>query len=85
VPSPDFQELASAAGEWGLLLQLTSNSDAGFLWGDAGHFYFYGHRGAMEKGDFTGSRSTVVPRTRTNCTEMQQTTKAVDGGLVPTL
>jgi uncharacterized protein YwqG len=55
-PAPDdpaYPGLAAAASEWGLLLQLTSNHEADFLWGDGGHFYFYGHRAAMEAGDFS--------------------------------
>jgi uncharacterized protein YwqG len=44
-------ELASDASEWTLLLQLTSNGV--FEWGDAGHFYFYGDRRALERGDFS--------------------------------
>lgn len=50
----EHEELTSAASEWGLLLQLTSGSKAGFEWGDGGHFYFYGHRAAMQAGDFSG-------------------------------
>jgi uncharacterized protein YwqG len=42
-----------AASRWGLLLQLTSNADANFIWGDGGHFYFYGRRDAMTEGDFS--------------------------------
>ncbi len=56
-PSPDdpaHAALSAVAAEWGLLLQLTSNSDAGFMWGDGGHLYFYGSRAAMECGDFSG-------------------------------
>ena len=50
----DAEDIAAAAAEWGLLLQLTGNPDAGFGWGDGGHFYFYGRRAAMEAGDFSG-------------------------------
>ena len=53
MPSREFESLAAAAAEWGLLLQLTSNGDADFEWGDAGHLYFCGHRAAMEQGDFS--------------------------------
>jgi uncharacterized protein YwqG len=49
-----WRMLAQAASEWGLLLQLTSNGDADFMWGDAGHLYFYGKREPMERGDFSG-------------------------------
>ena len=49
-PSDDIRRSAT---ERGLLLQLTSNSEANFLWGDGGHLYFYGKRAAMEVGDFS--------------------------------
>ena len=52
--STEYAALAETASEWGLLLQITSNPHANFCWGDAGHFYFYGHRAAMEAGDFSG-------------------------------
>jgi hypothetical protein len=51
---PQHDEVLAAASRWGLLLQLTSNPDAGFGWGDGGHFYFYGRREAMAAGDFSG-------------------------------
>ncbi len=50
---PAYAELAAAACDWGLILQLTSCSDTGFMWGDAGHFYFYGDRRCVERGDFS--------------------------------
>ncbi len=57
LPQPDDQNrdaIEAGAAEWGLLLQLTSNPDAGFMWGGGGHFYFYGRRDAMARGDFSG-------------------------------
>lgn len=51
----DVADIREAAARWGLLLQLTSNPDAGFLWGDGGHFYFYAPRDAMAAGDFSGA------------------------------
>ena len=51
--SEAHKELVQRCNQWTLLLQLTSNSAADFLWGDAGHFYFYGDRDAMERGDFS--------------------------------
>jgi hypothetical protein len=48
----DFEDIMDAASQWGLLLQLTSNADAGFEWGDGGHFYFYGRKAAMAQGIF---------------------------------
>ena len=55
VPQPtdaDYEDVMDAASQWGLLLQLTGNADAGFEWGDGGHFYFYGRRTAMAEGNF---------------------------------
>jgi len=49
----EYRELVSQASEWGLLLQLTSDDNPGFLWGDAGHLYFYGKLAQMERGDFS--------------------------------
>ena len=49
----EYQNLIKSASEWGLLLQLTSDDNPGFLWGDAGHLYFYGKRIEMEQGDFS--------------------------------
>ena len=51
--SGDYQKLINAASEWGLLLQLTSDDNPGFIWGDGGHLYFYGKRSEMETGDFS--------------------------------
>ncbi len=51
--SEQYSALADGAVKWTLLLQLTSNSDADFCWGRAGHLYFYGDRLAMERGDFS--------------------------------
>lgn len=51
--TPEFTELAHAASRWALLLQLTSDGAADFCWGDGGHFYFYGDREAMARGDFS--------------------------------
>lgn len=51
--SPEYPAFVASANQWSLLLQLTSDSEADFLWGDAGHFYFYGNREAMARGDFS--------------------------------
>lgn len=51
---PRYVEPATAAARWGLLLQLYSDDAANYLWGDGGHFYFYGPREAMAAGDFSG-------------------------------
>lgn len=39
------------ASQWGLLLQLTSDGNPDFIWGDAGNLYIYGKTTAMEKGN----------------------------------
>lgn len=49
----EYKQLVQKASEWGLLLQLTSDDHPDFLWGDAGHLYFYGKREEMERGDFS--------------------------------
>lgn len=49
--SPEWIKLSHTASAWTLLLQLTSRGP--FEWGDAGHFYFYGDRLAMARGDFS--------------------------------
>lgn len=50
----EWESLNAQAAEWALLLQLTSDPGADMLWGDGGHFYFYGQRAAMAEGDFSG-------------------------------
>ncbi|MFT7150882.1 MAG: hypothetical protein ACI82Q_002757, partial [Nonlabens sp.] len=50
--SEEFKLLEGSASDWGLLLQLTSDNNPDFLWGDGGHFYFYGIRQEMEAGNF---------------------------------
>jgi uncharacterized protein YwqG len=52
--APEYGDIMSKSAEWGLLLQLTSHSDAEYFWGDVGNVYFYGKRAEMEKGDFSG-------------------------------
>jgi len=51
--SDEYKKLASAASEWGLLLQLTSDDKSEFLWGDAGNIFFYGKRKEIEQGNFS--------------------------------
>ncbi|MFK8012961.1 MAG: YwqG family protein [Marinicellaceae bacterium] len=54
-PEPNSNEqltLQEKACEWTLLLQLSSDNNADFLWGDGGHLYFYGNRIEMAKGNF---------------------------------
>ncbi len=50
--SNEYFELQKNACEWTLLLQLSSDNHADFLWGDGGHLYFYGNRIEMAKGNF---------------------------------
>jgi len=47
------REIVLTATEWSLILQLTSDEHANFIWGDGGQFYFYGKRKEMERGDFS--------------------------------
>jgi len=49
--SDEYGNLIIAASDWCLLLQLTSDDSPGFMWGDAGHLYFYGKCPEMEKGN----------------------------------
>jgi uncharacterized protein YwqG len=54
-PDPDSEEcqlLEEQAGDWTLLLQLSSDDNPDFLWGDGGHLYFYGQRDQMAIGEF---------------------------------
>ena len=50
--SDDYRQIQEQAVDWGLLLQLTSDDNPGFLWGDGGHLYFLGDRKEMEAGNF---------------------------------
>ncbi|NIB44367.1 DUF1963 domain-containing protein [Pseudomaricurvus alkylphenolicus] len=50
--TPEYHDLLEAASKMGLLVQFTSDVNAGFLWGDGGHLYFYGDRAEMEQGNF---------------------------------
>ncbi len=47
------EKIAEAATEWCLLLQLISDANAEFEWGDGGHLYFYIRRSALEALDFS--------------------------------
>ncbi len=52
VNTQEYLDLQNKACEWTLLLQLSSDDHADFLWGDGGHLYFYGNRIEMAKGNF---------------------------------
>ncbi len=44
-----------ASSRWTMILQLTSDPNPDFIWGDGGHFYFYSNREKTLKGDFSES------------------------------
>ena len=50
--SEDYLALQEQACDWTLLLQLNSDDNPDFLWGDGGHLYFYGQRDQMINGQF---------------------------------
>ncbi|TFZ02341.1 DUF1963 domain-containing protein [Ramlibacter henchirensis] len=50
---PQAADIQRSAARWGLLLQITSNSEAGWQCGDGRDIFFYGDRAAMERGDFS--------------------------------
>jgi uncharacterized protein YwqG len=50
---PRVKDLESGATEWRLLLQLDSDDDAGFMWGDIGKLYFWIHENDLAKHDFS--------------------------------
>lgn len=41
------------SSKWAMMIQLTSDSNTDYIWGDGGHFYFYGNREKIAKGDFS--------------------------------
>ena len=41
------------SSKWAMIIQLTSDSNIDYLWGDGGYFYFYGNRKKIAKGDFS--------------------------------
>lgn len=53
--SDEYKQLVENASDWGLLLQLTSDDNTNYLWGDAGNLYFYGKRSEMENGNFSNT------------------------------
>ncbi len=54
--SAEYKKLATEAFDWTLLLQLTSDDHADFVWGDAGNFYFYIKRSDLADLDFSDTR-----------------------------
>jgi len=41
------------SSKWAMIIQLTSDSNVDYIWGDGGYFYFYGNREKIVKGDFS--------------------------------
>ncbi len=52
----EFREFERRASEWVMLLQLFSDQNVDYLWGDAGNLYFYIRRSALEQFDFSDTR-----------------------------
>lgn len=50
---PRVDGLSAGASEWKLLLQLDSDDDCGWMWGDAGTLYFWMREPDMKAGDFS--------------------------------
>lgn len=50
---PRVPELKPGAGEWKLLLQLDSDDDLGWMWGDVGTLYFWIRESDARKADFS--------------------------------
>ncbi len=46
-------EELTKSSQWQMILQLTSDTQVDYIWGDGGHFYFYGNREKMANGDFS--------------------------------
>lgn len=53
--SQAHKELYREASDYGLLLQLASDENPGYCWGDGGRLYFYTHREKARNGDFSDS------------------------------
>lgn len=47
------EELCGRADRWVLLLQLDTDDDLGFIWGDCGRLYFWVEKEAARAGDFS--------------------------------
>ena len=50
---PRAKELEKTCAEWQLLLQLDSDDDIGFMWGDCGMLYYWGREASLARGDFS--------------------------------
>jgi uncharacterized protein YwqG len=51
--APRARELESSCEEWALLLQLDSDDNAGFMWGDAGMLYCWARASDIGRRDFS--------------------------------
>lgn len=50
---PRVADLRAGASEWKLLLQLDSDDDCGWIWGDSGMLYFWVRESDARRGDFS--------------------------------
>ncbi len=50
---PKPEELKAGAAKWRLLLQLDTDNDTGWMWGDAGTLYFWVRESDARSGDFS--------------------------------
>ncbi len=50
---PRVPDLKAGAAEWKLLLQLDSDDDTGWMWGDVGTLYFWVRESDANRGDFS--------------------------------
>lgn len=50
---PRVSELKAGAAEWKLLLQLDTDDDTGWMWGDVGTLYFWIRESDARRGDFS--------------------------------
>jgi len=53
LPVPTVEELRAIEREWILLLQIDTDSVAGFEWGDSGRLFFWIRRQDLARGDFS--------------------------------
>jgi len=50
---PRVPELKAGAGEWKLLLQVDTDKDTGWMWGDVGTLYFWIREADAQRDDFS--------------------------------
>jgi uncharacterized protein YwqG len=56
---PRAAELERSCEDWSLLLQLDSDDDGGFMWGDCGMLYYWAHAADISRRDFTKAWMTL--------------------------